>query len=56
MLEDAQARVKTLVDAGKSEQEVIATNPLATYADDWTWDFISADRMTETIYRSLTAE
>ncbi len=56
MLEDAQARVKTLVDAGKSKQEVIAANPLATYADDWTWDFISADSMTETIYRSLTAE
>ena len=56
MLEDAQARVKALVDAGKSKQEVIAANPLATYADVWTWDFISADSMTETIYRSLTTE
>ncbi len=56
MLEDAQARVKALVDAGKSQEEVIAANPLAAYADDWTWDFISADSMTETIYRSLTAE
>ena len=56
MLEDAQARVKTLVDSGKSQEEVIAANPLAAYADDWTWDFISADSMTETIYRSLTAE
>ncbi len=56
MLEDAQARVKALIDAGKSQEEVIAANPLAAYADDWTWDFISADSMTETIYRSLTAE
>lgn len=56
MLEDAQARIKALVDAGKSQQEVIAANPLAAYADAWTWDFISADSMTETIYRSLTAE
>ena len=56
MLEDAQARVKALVDAGKSQEEVIAANPLAAYADDWAWDFISADSMTETIYRSLTAE
>ena len=56
MLEDAQARVKALVDAGKSQEEVIASNPLAAYANDWTWDFISAESMTETIYRSLTAE
>ena len=56
MLEDAQARVKALLDAGKSQEEAIADNPLATYADDWTWEFISADSMTETIYRSLTAE
>ena len=56
MLEDAQARVKALVDAGKSQEEVIAADPLAVYADEWTWDFITADRMTESIYRSLTAE
>ena len=56
MLEDAQARVKALVDAGKSQEDVIAANPLAVYADEWDWDFISADSMTETIYRSLTAE
>lgn len=55
MLEDAQARVKALVDAGKSQEEVIAGNPLADYEDGWSWDFISADSMTETIYRSLTA-
>ena len=56
MLEDAQARVKALVDAGKSQEEAISANPLAAYADDWTWGFISADSMTETIYRSLTTE
>jgi cyclase len=56
MLEDAQARVKALVDAGKSQEQVIAANPLADYVDGWTWDFITADRMTETIYRSLTEE
>jgi glyoxylase-like metal-dependent hydrolase (beta-lactamase superfamily II) len=55
MLEDAQARVKALVDAGKSQEEVIAANPLADYEDAWTWDFITAERMTATIYRSLTA-
>jgi len=54
MLEDAQARVRALVDAGKSQEEVIAENPLADYEDDWTWEFITAERMTATIYRSLT--
>lgn len=55
MLEDAQARVKVLVDAGKSQEEVIAGNPLADYEDGWSWEFITAERMTKTIYRSLTA-
>jgi glyoxylase-like metal-dependent hydrolase (beta-lactamase superfamily II) len=55
MLEDAQARVKALVDAGKSQEEVLAENPLADYADGWDWGFINAERMTATIYRSLTA-
>ena len=54
MLEDAQARVKALVDAGKSQQEVLAENPLADYHDGWNWDFISTERMTETLYLSLT--
>lgn len=55
MLEDAQARVKALVDAGKSQEEVLAENPLADYDDGWSWEFITTKRMTETIYRSLTA-
>ena len=55
MLVDARARVKALVDAGKSQEEVIAGNPLADYEDGWSWEFITTERMTETIYRSLTA-
>ena len=55
MLEDAQARVKALVDAGKSQEEVLAENPLADYEDGWSWEFITTERMTETICRSLTA-
>lgn len=52
MLADADARVKALVDAGKSEEEIVAANPLADYEDDWTWDFINAERMTRTLFRS----
>jgi glyoxylase-like metal-dependent hydrolase (beta-lactamase superfamily II) len=54
MLEDAQARVRTLVDAGKSKEEVLAENPLADYDEGWTWGFIDTERMTEALYRSLT--
>ncbi len=54
MLEDAQARVKALVDAGKSQEEVLAENPLADYHDSWDWGFITTERMTETLYISLT--
>ncbi len=56
MLEDAQARVQALVDAGKSQEEVLAENPLAGYHDDWNWDFITTERMTETLYLSLTGD
>ena len=56
MLEDAQARVKALLDAGKSQEEVLAENPLARYHDGWNWGFITTERMTEALYRSLTAE
>jgi len=54
MLADALARVKKLVDAGKSETEIVAENPLASYHDDWNWVFITTERMTRTLYRSLT--
>ena len=54
MLVDALARVKGLVDAGKSENEILAENPLALYHDDWGWYFITTEHMTRTLYRSLT--
>ena len=54
MLADALARVKRQVDAGKSEAEILADNPLALYHDDWNWGFITTERMTRTLYRSLT--
>lgn len=53
MLIDSQARVKALVDQGRSLDEVKAANPLSVY-DSWNWDFITTERFTETLYRSLT--
>lgn len=53
MLVDALARVKKLVDAGKSKGEILAENPLASYHDDWNWRFITTESMTQTLHRSL---
>ncbi|MEX2125852.1 MAG: MBL fold metallo-hydrolase [Woeseia sp.] len=52
MLADARSRVKALLDAGKSEQDIVDENPLATY-QDWHWDFITTERMTRTLIRDL---
>lgn len=54
MLVDAKARIGKLVDDGLSQDEVLAANPLADYHDDWNWNFITTERMTEAIYRALT--
>ena len=56
VLADCEARVKELVDAGKTEAEILAENPLADYHDTWNWGFITTERMTQTLYRSLTSE
>ena len=56
MLVDANARVKKLVAAGKTQEQVLEENPLADYHDDWNWGFITTERMTNTLYRSLTDE
>lgn len=55
MLIDAQSRVKALVDAGMSNEQVLENNPLSVY-DNWSWDFITTEVMTNTLYRSLTSD
>lgn len=53
MLADSQSRVKRLVDAGMSEDQVVARNPLSVY-EDWSWNFITTERMTRTLFESLS--
>lgn len=53
MLTSARRSVQALVDAGQSKEEVLAANPLAPF-EEWSWGFITTERMTETIYRALT--
>ena len=52
MLTDANSRIKALMKAGKSEEEIVTENPLADYHDGWNWGFITTERMTRTLYRT----
>ncbi len=56
MLVDAHARVKALVDAGQNEEQILAANPLSIYHDDYNWGFITTERMTRTLIRSLNGD
>jgi glyoxylase-like metal-dependent hydrolase (beta-lactamase superfamily II) len=56
VLIDCNARIKALVDQGKSESEVLAANPLAVYHEGWNWSFITTERMTHTLFRDLTSK
>ena len=52
MIVDCRGLVKPLVEAGMSEDEVVAANPLADY-DEWSWGFITTERMTRQMYQAL---
>ena len=54
VLADAEGRVKRMVEAGMTQEEVLEANPLADYHDKWNWFFITTEKMTITLYRSLT--
>ena len=56
MLVDAESLVKALMDKGMSEEEIVTANPLAAYHDEYNWGFITTERMTRTLIRSLTTD
>jgi glyoxylase-like metal-dependent hydrolase (beta-lactamase superfamily II) len=56
MLVEGQKRVNKLVEAGMSEDEAVAANPLVDFADSFDWYFIDAERMTRTFYKDLTGK
>jgi hypothetical protein len=47
--------VKALLDQGNSSDDVLEANPLAKY-DSYSWEFITTERMTQTLIRSLTTD
>jgi len=55
MLIDGRAMVKALLDQGNSSDDVLEANPLAKY-DSYSWEFITTERMTLTLIRSLTTD
>ncbi len=52
MLEDSRKKVQALIKSGRTEDEILAANPLAPY-EKWSWQFINTERMTRTLYRDL---
>ena len=55
MLKDSKDIVSKLIEEGMTLEQVKAAEPLAKYDADWSWSFITTERMTETFYRGLTA-
>ena len=48
MLKGAKAAVAELVEAGKSDEEVLKANPLSVY-ESYNWSFITTERMTKQV-------
>jgi len=48
--------VKLLIDQGRTIDDILETNPLSVYHDDYNWQFISTERMTRTLYRALATD
>lgn len=56
MLLDAKERVKALIDKGMDAEAIVAADPLADYHNQYSWSFITTERMTRTLIRSLTTD
>ena len=56
MLVDAEAKVRALVEQGMDEEAIVAENPLADYHDEYNWGFITTERMTRTLVKSMATD
>lgn len=50
MLRSVQGIVRPLVESGMSVDEVLAAEPLAEFAEDWSWGFVCTPRMVTILY------
>jgi len=55
MLREAAFRIRTLVEGGADLEAVLAAEPLADYDADWSWRFITTERMVTTLYNDAVA-
>lgn len=55
MLEESNKLISQLVRRHKSEEEVVALNPLAKY-QAWSRTFITTEKMTRQVYKSIVSE
>lgn len=55
MIEGAVAAVAQASADGQSADEVVASDPLAPWSEDWSWNFITAELFTRLIYADLHA-
>jgi len=53
MLIDSKNKISKLIAQGKSEEQVVKLNPLSKYHKDWSWSFITTEKMTRQVYKSL---
>jgi len=53
MIVDARSTVKAAAVGGRSEDQVVEANPLAELGEDWSWGFITTERMTRQMFQSL---
>lgn len=51
MLEEAYKTVQQWKGKGKSEDEVVAANPLKKFDKEWSWGFVNTEKMTRTLYQ-----
>jgi cyclase len=53
MLALVTARIRLLIDEGKTEEEVVALQPTVNFDRDWAWQFLPPDRWVAVVYASL---
>lgn len=52
MLEDSASMVQKMIDAGKSDEQILAADPLEKY-QSYSWGFISSERMVKQLLANL---
>lgn len=53
MLLDVKSLIQKAIKEGKTEDQVVESNPLNKYHDKWNWGFITTEKMIRQVYKSL---